>query len=138
MDAICANKHPKAEIQGALFSEWRLKEAQWAGEHLQDPREIKALITVYVVGYNMGFAHQWEVLDQETHLEMVVGERCKQVVQNVQPPLSPPQVAAASDRCVTEARAMKEQLGHQLKCLLANGEMNAVSRVREDPCRPDH
>lgn len=122
---LCDNKEPKAQLSGALFSQWRLKEAQWAGEHLEDPREIDILITIYTVGYNMGFAHQWETLDQETHVEKVVYERCEEVVEKIKPPLSAAQVAVASSKCRDEATDTRQKFGNRLKCLLTSpGEMN--------------
>jgi hypothetical protein len=122
---VCENKIPEARPGGAGFSKWRLKVAQWATESSQDPREVKALITVYNVGYNMGFAHAWEAVDHETHVEKITEERCNGVVQKMQPPTpSPAQLVAASSKCREDARVAKEEYGHRLKCLLANKEMS--------------
>jgi hypothetical protein len=135
---VCANKNPDTNHQGPLFSKWRMKEAQWAGEHFQDPREIKALITIYVVGYNMGFAHRWESIDQDAHVEEVFDHRCELVAQNVRPPLSTEQIAAASTQCRGEARAERQKFGPQMKCLLVGDEGNSdLSGLRTKPgCNP--
>ena len=122
IEGACRNKEPEAKMQGARFSELRLKEAQWAGEHLSDPREVKALITIYSVGYNMGFAHKWETVDQEAHVERVAGEQCNVVVQHIQ--LSADQISAAASKCHNRARDVRDEYGHKLKCMLATKEMN--------------
>lgn len=121
---ICENKRPEAGPQGAQFSQGRMKEAQWAGEHFDDPREIKVLVTIYTVGYNMGFAHQWESVDQEANVEAVFKQECQLVVDHMKPPLPPDQLATASKACSTEAHLSREQFGPQLRCLLANKDMN--------------
>src|ERR1700722_10180950 len=124
INSTCTNRIPTAQSQGPLFSKWRLKEAEWAGQHLSDPQEIDTLITIYVVGYNMGFAHQWEIVDHEVHVEQVVKGRCSQVVQTIQPPLPPERSTAAIAICEDAGHALRAQFGKGLRCFLANKEMN--------------
>ena len=122
---VCANNRPKTGPQGPLFSQWRLKQAQFAAEHFRDPREIDAVVMIYTVGYNMGFAHGWESVDQESHVEKVTADWCERIVQS-QDKLSAEQAAAASAKCREAGRRAREEHGPELKCMLvAKGQMNS-------------
>jgi hypothetical protein len=125
VDKACNRlRFPEASIQGAIFSKWRLEEAKFGAEHMSDPREIKALITIYTVGYNMGFAHVWEAIDQDAHVEEVTYDPCFKVVAMVKPPLSPEKAAVIQSKCSEVARETRAKHGPVLKCLLASKEMN--------------
>jgi hypothetical protein len=122
---VCASQRRKTEPQGALFAEWRLKAARWAAAHLREERQIKSLMNIYVAGYNMGFLHEWEGVDQEAHVLKVVHDRCETVAAKIQPPLSQAQLTEASNRCVEGARAAKGKYGPELRCLPALREMTS-------------
>lgn len=121
---LCASKRPESGIQGPRFAASRLNAAQTFARRFRDPRQIEILTSVHVVGYNMGFAHEWEAVDQETHVEQIVNDRCSQVVQKIEPPLSPAQLEAAAAKCKSNARQSKAEFGHQLRCLLVGPDMN--------------
>jgi len=134
----CSNRLPKNNgPQGALFSEERLKAAQRAGERFGDPTEINAYITIFTVGYNMGFAHRWESVNQEDALEKMTASGCEFVVQTSRPPLAPQQAGAAEGKCRDVARATRDEFGRKLRCLLVGSEGNSdLSGLQTKPGCP--
>lgn len=121
----CASDRPESGPQGPRFAASRLKAAQGFAKSFRDPREIEILILIHSVGYNMGFAHEWEAVDHEARVEKIVGDRCQDVVQKVQPPLSPTQLVASGAKCEVKARESKAEFGHQFRCLLVGPGMNS-------------
>jgi hypothetical protein len=121
---ICANKRPETQMHGALFSKGRLEETQLVSEQFTDPREIDLLVTNWTIGYNMGFAHRWESVDQEANVEKVFLEHCEAVVDHLQPPLSPEHLATASQACSDAATGERQKFGPEVRCLLAHKDMN--------------
>jgi len=127
-DEFCTTlqrKDPGYLPQGTLFSAARLQVAQQGAQSAADPREIEFRDVIFVVGYNMGFAHAWEGIDHEAVTVKTSMEGCA-LVMNVQPPPSP---ALAHTIAVTCAEFAKSQMGsepvHNLKCLLVGDELNS-------------
>jgi hypothetical protein len=109
VQAVCAYGGHKVEMRGSLFAERRLRQGRWAARHLGDSRQIETMLEAFEVGYDMGFRHAWEALDQPAHVERVVDLRCEAVVLKIQPPLSPAQQDTATSKCVERARAAKSK-----------------------------
>jgi hypothetical protein len=104
---VCSYAGHKVEPHGGLFAERRLRQARWAAGHLGESRQIETMLEAFEVGYDMGFRHAWEALDQPAHVERVVDLRCEAVALKIRPPLSPAQLDAATSKCVERARAAK-------------------------------
>jgi hypothetical protein len=111
--------------QGKLLSKYRLEVAEQAAAFTQDPRELDLRITIFLVGYNMGFAHGWEAVDHEAHAATTALDGCT-AVRNITPPPSPALAHIISDKCVEHAQATRDsEPVRNMKCLLVGDEANA-------------
>lgn len=117
-DDLCPNSRAEARPQGRLYSKGRLLNAQLSAKTFQDSRQIEIIGAVYRIGYNMGFAHRWEAVDQATRVERLVKDRCMQVVQKHEAALSATESGDALSKCEVGAKESKAEFGGRFRCLL--------------------
>lgn len=123
--------------QGKLFSRDRLKVAQQSAER-SDPEETRTRDLMFVVGYNMGFAHAWEGIDHEAMAAKTALDGCL-LADDAEPKPSPPLLHKLADACAAYAQSERNSdTTHGLKCLLVGHEANSnLSGLESKPgCTP--
>lgn len=111
--------------QGKLLSKVRLKVVEQSAKYVQDPSELNVRVTIFMVGYNMGFAHAWEAVDHEAQAAKTTLDGCSAVMA-VTPPPSPELGHAIADKCSKDAKATRESENvRDMKCLLVGNEANS-------------
>jgi hypothetical protein len=95
---------------------------------------VKASLAIFETGYDYGFAHVWEGVNQVGHVHDQVASTCnmasliERIVAGVSTPLSEEKKSQVATKCAAMADEYANTTGMQANCLLANDAAFEVSK----------